>query len=92
MVKHSTISDRKRGEWNGDVFYRNRVHLYCNMGHHFRSLANGGHIDSSLLLVSLVHSNQFLFADFMDGLKVHGLLIKHNVLVCTTFKVIVEIK
>ena len=66
------------------------LHSYLN--HHLGSLVGSGNVDLGLRSVGLVRSNQFLFAQFMNGLKAHGFLVEDNVLVHSAFEVLVEIK
>ena len=66
--------------------------LRSYLSHHLDSLIGGGNVNLGLRSVGLVHSNQFLFAQFMNGLKAHGFLIEDNILVSSTFEVLVEIK
>ena len=66
--------------------------LRSYLNHHLGSLVGSGNIDLGLRLVGLVHSNQFLFAQFTNGLKAHGFLVEDNILVHSAFEVLVEIE
>jgi len=67
--------------------------LLCGyLSHYLGSLISRSDVDLGLHLVGLVCLNQFLFGQIMNSSKVHGFLIKDNVLVCTTFEVVIEIK
>ena len=66
--------------------------LRSYLNHHLGSLVGGGNVDLGLHSVGLVRSNQFLFAQFTNGLGAHGFLVEDNILVHSTFEVLVEIE
>ena len=67
--------------------------LLCSyLSHHLGSLVGGGNVDLGLRSVGLVRSNQFLFAQFTNGLKAHGFLVEDNISVSSAFEVLVEIE
>ena len=66
--------------------------LRSYLSHHLSSLVGSSNVDLGQRSVGLVCSNQFLFAQLMNGLKAHGLSVEDNVSVRTAFEIVVEIE